>query len=147
MTQIIQPLRLLITGSRNWSREHWVHIKLAEAMERARGRQVRLVHGGCPEGVDNFAQRWYERERVFNRQLLRPEIHRADWDKGLSGGFRRNERMVRLGAWGVLGFVAPCIKPGCTRNNGQPHGSHGTSHCLKVAKAHNLHIRAWKENW
>lgn len=143
---IITPLRLLVTGSRNWTREHKVHLKLNEAVKRARGRNIILVHGGCPEGVDNFARRWYLREQVFNRQLVDMEIHRADWSKGLSAGFRRNEHMVRLGAWGVLGFVAPCTKPNCPRGPA-PHGSHGTMHCLKVAKAHKLNIHAWKENW
>lgn len=140
-------LRLLVTGSRNWSREHLVHLKLNQALGRAGNRRVRLVHGGCPQGVDNFAQRWYERERVFNNRLLDPDIYKADWNKGLSAGFRRNEQMVLDGAWGVLGFVAPCIKPRCTRDDGKPHGSHGTMHCLKVAKARGLPIKAWKENW
>lgn len=138
------PLRLLVTGSRNWSREHQVHLKLAEAVRRAENRPVVLVHGGCLEGVDNFVSRWYERERVFNRHLHQ-EIHEADWDTGLSAGFRRNEFMVKLGAWGVLGFAGPCIKPSCKRP--KPHGSHGTMHCLKVAKHYKLPIRAWKEKW
>lgn len=142
----ITPLRLLVTGSRNFRREHFVHRKLNEAVKRARGRDIILVHGDCPDGPDNFAHRWYGKERVFNRQLVDEDRVPADWSKGLSAGFRRNEVMVRRGAWGVLGFVAPCIKPNCPRGPA-PHGSHGTMHCLKVAKAHHLNIKAWKENW
>lgn len=141
----ITPLRLLVTGSQNFTKEHFVHTKLDQAVLRARGRRIILVQGACPKGPDNFAHRWYERRRVFNRNLSEEQVP-ADWHRfGLSAGFRRNEEMVRRGAWGVLGFVAPCIKPGCRREG--IHGSHGTMHCLKVAKHYNLNIRAWKENW
>lgn len=142
MTRFQMPLRLLVTGSRNWPHEHLVHIKLSEKLQEAGPRGLILVHGGCPDGVDNFAHRWFERERI-NHPRLREEVHHANWlrDRG-AAGFKRNEKMVRLGAWGVLAFVAPCIKEDCKREGA--HGSHGATHCLKVAKHYNLPIRAWK---
>ncbi|MGX9924151.1 SLOG family protein [Streptomyces sp. NPDC002248] len=144
----MSALRVIVTGSRNWSAEHIVHTKLDEAVGRAAPLPIILVQGGCSEGPDNFSHRWFLRTQVANPSAVADEeIWEADWSQGLSGGFRRNEHMVRAGAWGVLGFVAPCIKPGCTRNGGKPHGSHGTMHCLKVARHYNLPIRAWKRGW
>lgn len=140
------PLRLLLTGSREGVGEHLVFGKLSEKRQQAGSRGLILVHGDCPDGVDNSGNRWYERERMHQPPLFE-EAHPANWNKyGNSAGFRRNEVMVRMGAWGVLGLVAPCTKKDCKRKP-QPHGTHGTMHCLKVAKHYGLPIQAWKVNW
>lgn len=136
-------LRLLVTGSRNFTNSDFVESQLVVRFARAQqaGRGLLIVQGDCPNGPDRFAARWAMEQMRWGAQVDL-ESHRADWSRGPGEGFRRNERMVRLGAWGVLGFVADCVKPNCTRP--RPHGSHGTMHCLKVAKVHDLPIRVWK---
>lgn len=134
------PFRVIVTGSRNWINEDFVWTQLT-AVQWKEKRPLTVIHGGCRDGADRFAASWVLFQ-VSHGGMVRPLVFPADWSKGLSDGFRRNERMVRSGADLILGFLADCTKPGCDRP--RPHGSHGTSHCLKVAKAHRIPVRAWR---
>ena len=138
-------LRLIVTGSRTFTNKDFVWMKLTNTMARVHGlgRNLLIVHGGCPEGPDAFADEWVDFLLSTKASGIDREVHLAKWRRlGPSAGFRRNEEMVRLGAWGVLGFLDQCYKPDCTRP--KPHGSHGTSHCLKVARHYKIPIKAWK---
>lgn len=140
----MQPmLRLIVTGSQGWTNQGFVWLQLTKALRRANDadRGLLVVQGDCQRGPDRFAKQW-AMEQMRWGAAVDVEDHPADWSRGLSGGFRRSEKMVRLGAWGILGFLADCPKPDCKRP--RPHGSHGTTHCLRVAKKHGIPAKAWK---
>ena len=137
-------LRVIVTGSRTWTNWQFVWTKLDGVLEKA-DRRIVVVQGECTDGPDMYAKRWALVQEAKGYPVTL-ENHKADWSQGNGAGFRRSERMVRLGAWGVLGFVDDCRLHYCNRP--RPHGSHGTSHCLKVAKYYKIPIKAWKtKDW
>lgn len=115
-----RPLRVLVTGSRDYPEPFFVSIALnrivrPRVMER---HDVVIVHGACPKGVDRFASNW-----VRHCQLpgVTEEAHPAEWKSyGKSAGFRRNVEMVALGADVCLAFIA--------------NGSPGSTHCADAAQ-------------
>lgn len=134
-------LRLIVTGSRNWTNEDFVWGQLTKAMVAAGGRKLIVVQGEGNRGPDRFARRWAMEQMRWGTQVD-VESWEADRSNGPSGSFRRNERMVRAGAWGILGFLADCDKLDCRRP--RPHGSHGTTHCLRVARRYLVPAKVWK---
>lgn len=111
--------RLLVTGSRNLSPREAAYVTsiLAPLYVRlsARYDYVTLVHGGCPTGVDDLADRLGIVDEI--------ERYPADWDRhGKGAGIIRNSQMVKLGAHKCVAFPAK--------------NSPGTWDCLtKAAKA------------
>lgn len=90
-------MRILITGSRDWTDSAAVQ----EALSAAWGRgECTVVSGHCPTGADAIAEEWtYMQERSV-------EVHPADWERhGKAAGFRRNAEMVQLGADLCLAFI------------------------------------------
>lgn len=112
-------MRILVTGSRNWTDADAVYRALFEARMRARiGEPVVIVHGHCPTGADRFADQWAT-------QCVDPDVtverHPADWaGRGKAAGPARNQRMVDAGADVCLAFPLP--------------GSRGTWHCVQAAE-------------
>lgn len=116
-------MRILVTGSRNWTDARTLHAALDEALTQAHDlAQVVLVHGDCPTGADQMAAEY------FDRLGLRTEAHPADWRvHGRAAGPIRNAHMVSLGADLVLSF---------------PLGtSRGTWHCTLLAKRAGIPVR------
>lgn len=112
-------LRVLVTGSRNWSDRIAVFEALNDAFILSGGYLV-LVHGACPTGADAQAEAWavQMRGRGFS---VKSEPHPADWKQfKKAAGFRRNAEMVKLGADLCLAFVLD--------------DSNGASHTEKLAK-------------
>ena len=122
-------LRILVTGSRDFPLPLLVGLALAQVgrAHLADGRQVVVVHGGCPHGyrddgsrrysVDMLAQEWAE----MHSAAVRAEVYPAEWDRyGRSAGFRRNLAMVALGADLTLAFIA--------------NASKGATHCAEAAE-------------
>lgn len=100
-------MRVLVTGSRDWSDYETIRAALA-AYDIP---DAILVVGDCPTGADIIArQLWYFRQEVFA----------ADWKQyGRAAGPIRNQAMVDSGADVCLAFI---------RN-----GSKGATHCANAA--------------
>lgn len=89
-----------------------------------------MIHGACPQGADLFAAEWVHANRKLPWPGVSQERHPADWQHRGSG-LERNAEMVRRGADLCLAFIAPCRGRRC--RSGEPHGSHGATHCAGLA--------------
>lgn len=98
-------MRILVTGSRDWTDKQAIVDALARVRDRQRaagrdGTDVTLVSGACPTGADAIA------EETAERMGWRVERHPADWARhGRRAGYVRNSAMVELGADLCLAFV------------------------------------------
>lgn len=135
-------LRILITGSRNWTDRDKLEVELidyvSDVMAFKQLTSVTVVDGAAKEGADAMAHAWAAYMRY------QTERHPADWRPGgkydSRAGFKRNQKMVDLGADICFAFVMPCIKPGC--NRGKPgHDSHGTTHTIEAARAAGIEVK------
>lgn len=111
-------MRVLITGSRDWS---WLDQGIIETTlskwwrEAGYPKDVTLVSGACPTGADRMA----EVEAIKLGFAL--ELHRADWQEyGKRAGFIRNSEMVKSGADICFAFIKD--------------GSRGASHTADLAE-------------
>jgi len=105
-------VRILITGSRNWSDEDVIDGALRAAFYEF--GPATLVSGACPTGADAIA------ERIWEAHAFPVERHPADWEThGKAAGPLRNQQMVDLGADICLAFPLP--------------DSRGTKHCMGAA--------------
>lgn len=134
--------RILITGSRSWADEQAIRDALASVISEHGPENVTVVHGACPQGADEIA----DRIATAWGGGLTVERHPADWNgpAGRGAGFARNAEMVRLGADVVLAFVDPCTKPKCREP--KPHGSHGASHTADLAEKAGIPTRRYERN-
>ena len=109
-------MRILITGSREWTDREAIRRALIEAGQSAgvHPQAVTVVHGGA-RGADRIAA---ELAREFGCNV---EVHVADWDQhGKAAGHRRNAEMVAASADVCLAF---------------PMGeSRGTRGCMRLAE-------------
>lgn len=130
-------MRILITGSRDWTNRHAIEMALWRAVRWQKGQDasaVTVVHGKCRTGADALAH------QVASLAGMAVEPHPADWKQfGRRAGFARNAEMVRLGADLCLAFVRPCSDPHCPRP--RPHGSHGATGCALLAER--AGIKVW----
>lgn len=119
-------MRVLVTGSREWSNFDLLEKELGKLVDDLReGEGFCLVHGACPRGADALAASW----AAARSSWVIEEPHPADWEaNGRSAGYRRNAEMVDLDADVVLAFVTP--------------GCRGTVHCAALAQAAGLEVRA-----
>lgn len=95
-------IRILVTGSRNWSDADAIRDELANWLHFRFGEDppppVTLVHGGA-RGADRLAG------QIAREYGWTVEVHPADWERyGRSAGHRRNAEMVAAGADVVLAF-------------------------------------------
>ncbi|MGK5496362.1 DUF2493 domain-containing protein [Streptomyces sp. URMC 125] len=124
-------MRILVTGSRNWTNAGVIESRLRSIVEATVGHpsDAVLVHGGCPRGADEIA------DRYARRIGMQVECHPADWKRyGRSAGFRRNAEMVKAGADICLAFIL---------NN-----SRGASMTADLAERHGIPtVRYEHVNW
>jgi hypothetical protein len=120
-------VRVLVTGSRDWSRDETVRAAISEVHYfDAKNEAITLVSGHCPTGADVMAERWARR---FGWTV---EEHPAHWRVyGKRAGFQRNAEMVGLGADVCLAF--------------QRDGSKGTQHTIDLCRAAGIPVRYWSE--
>lgn len=83
-------MRILVTGSREWTDEELLHATLDEVT--AGHEKVTIVHGGCYRGADVMTSA-YATQRGWT-----DETHEAEWNAGRPAGPIRNKEMVALGA-------------------------------------------------
>lgn len=111
----IRP-RIIVTGSREWKDPSAARKAIADRLFDCDVESI-IVHGAA-RGADRFAHQ--EAEKLG----LLVEPHPADWSKGKSAGFQRNEEMARLGADLCIAFW-----------NGK---SNGTKHMLEMAEKYGI---------
>jgi len=94
-------MRILITGSRDWPDDLSVESAIWETMaDHGEPDETVIVHGDCPTGADSYAKRL-----ALEYPNMTNESHPADWSLGKSAGFKRNAKMVSLGADVCLAFI------------------------------------------
>lgn len=110
--------RVIVTGSRIWTKEDIVAYSLA-AVRKHFGDDTVLVHGDCPKGLDAIASRLWEGWGLVC------EPHPARWDKyGKYAGPKRNKEMAAAGADLCLAY---------------PVGeSRGTRHCMQMCSEYGI---------
>jgi hypothetical protein len=97
---MVQPFRVLATGSRTWHDIAAIERALAVILAR-HPEGVLLVHGACSRGADAIAAAYAARTPGY--QI---EAHPADWHRyGRAAGYRRNAEMIALGADGCVAFI------------------------------------------
>lgn len=121
-------LRVLVTGSRQWTDRQAVDGALLECWHEALqvgAAGITVVHGACPTGADAMAAAWAFRHGVEAEGWV------AEWASlGRAAGPLRNERMVRAGAQVCLAF---------------PLGrSSGTWDCARRAELAGIEVRVVK---
>lgn len=91
-------MRLLVTGSRNWSNVAKLEAVL-DGWKAAWGSALVIVHGHCDRGADALADYWAWKAGVPVERFP------ADWTKGRKAGPLRNQEMVDSGPNWALAFV------------------------------------------
>lgn len=131
----MNPIRILVTGSRDFTDHQQVAVALDAAAALAGvpltgDIPVTLVHGAA-RGLDTLAGHY---ARHLGWQV---QEHPADWDAfGKSAGHRRNAEMVAAGADLVIGF------PLDRRGGGSSRGTWG---CIETATSAGLPVVVnWK---
>lgn len=119
MTRVnLDPLRILVTGSRTWTQPFAV-ISILDSIyaQKHPSHKMIVVHGDCPSGADRIAKNWCLNMCVVD---VADEAHPVSWGTGRRGGPLRNAHMVNLGADVCLAFVRD--------------GSAGASGCARFAR-------------
>ena len=135
-------MRILVTGSRDWTDREMIYSDLDRLWDLASGRLV-LVHGWCPTGADHFADEW-----GTSRHGVTIERHAALWGAACwpecPPNHRRRNRLRGPGTY--------CPKAGHYRNQEmvdagadqvrayQLNGSRGTQDCIDRARAAGLTV-------
>lgn len=127
-------MRILVTGSRDWSDYGRIAFALTEAVQGAENTPV-VVHGDCPTGADAMAG------EIADLSGFHVEPHPADWSRGRRAGPERNAHMVSLGADLCLAFIGDCTSPRC--NIPGKHPSHGATGCADLAEGAGIPVRRY----
>ena len=127
------PLRVLITGSREFDERKIIAGALSQVARENPGRDLSVVHGAA-SGADTLAG---DVARSAPGRLIEEAHPVTDWkmpdgSKNWRAGFDRNQRMVDLGADICLAF----LKLGAKNN--------GTRHCMGIAGEAGIPVR---EHW
>ncbi|MFF9003710.1 DciA family protein [Streptomyces achromogenes] len=131
----LEPVRILVTGSRTWTRTRTVDDALLGAWYDAiqvygAGTAIVVVHGACPRGADSYADAWASRQ---DARYVSVEPHPADWkNHGRGAGFRRNAEMVQCGADLCLAFIKD--------------GSSGATHTADLAEQYGIPTLRFEED-
>jgi hypothetical protein len=105
-TQVGPRLRVLVTGSRTWTRARDITTAL-DALHTQHGDRLIVVHGACPRGADAIADAWCRRHGVA------VERHPAAWSTGPAAGPARNAAMVATSPDLCVAFIRD-NSPGAT---------------------------------
>lgn len=124
MAMETRPLRILVTGSRDWTDRQAVEdAVLAEWRGRGEPTEVVVFEGACPQGGADAIARGVAAQYGF---LV--ETHPARWQEhGKAAGPFRNQEMVDSGADVCLAFPGP--------------DSRGTWDCVRRAERAGVPVR------
>lgn len=139
-------MRVLVTGSRDWSDRRKVYEALDEVC-RTNGLnhepdqygntmpdpwKITVVEGGA-QGADHWADQWC----ISNN--FTSEKHPADWKQyGKRAGFVRNAEMVHSGIDLCLAFINQCTKR--EHQDQEPHGSHGATMAVALCEKEGIPV-------
>jgi len=124
-------MRILVTGSRDWSDRIIVEEEIQQFANENPGEPMVVVHGNCPTGADKMADD-YALEMYASYSGWEVERHPADWNThGRAAGPIRNAHMVHLGADICLAFPRPDSK--------------GTWDCIRKAVSAGIPVRIFPE--
>ena len=119
-------MRILITGSRDWTDYDTIHKAIGEAwLTYGRPYATVVVHGKA-KGAD------YLSGVAAKRMGFTVEEHPADWSFGKVAGYLRNKEMVDAGADVCLAFI---------KNN-----SKGATMCADLAGKAGIPVHIWRED-
>lgn len=130
-------MRVLVTGSRDWEgiyakQRIQLALDLLLAFCELIGTKLTIIHGDCPTGADQIADRWARRREPEGVELV---TYPAKWQLyGKRAGFVRNEIMVNNSQADLaLAFL---------RN-----GSSGTRHTIDLARMAGIptYVIDWEE--
>lgn len=117
-------MRVLVTGSRDWSDG----LRVWEELTAVKVRPLTVVEGACPTGADKYAYYW----TLFRDDVI-SERHPAAWDElGKRAGMVRNRWMVDLGADLCLAFIRDY--------------SVGSTNCANLAASVGIPTRIFRED-
>jgi hypothetical protein len=120
-------MRVIVTGSRQWTNEAAIRRELAKLPAGAT-----LVHGDCA-GADEIAGRLGRDEfRLMVVQMVKEPPDYAKYDRAAWKGL--NERMLESGAELVLAFHEGLHDPEQAR---------GTRHMVELARARGVEVRTF----
>lgn len=120
-------VRVLITGSRNWTNQGLIQWALTVGTRHFAAAEVTVVHGACPDGADDIA------DRLAVKMGLTIERYPADWKLfGRRAGFVRNMEMVNTRPDVCLAFI---------RNS-----SRGASMCANLAEQAGIPTHRYTED-
>ena len=118
----------LVVGSRSFTDYKLFSEKMDIAIQKTLGN-IYIITGGA-DGTDSMAER-YAKERGYYLYVIN-----ADWSRGKSAGYVRNEEMHR--------FISQHENRGCIAFwDGE---SKGTQHSFELAKKYNNQLRVVKIN-
>jgi hypothetical protein len=124
------PVRVLVTGSRDFDSVAAVRSAISAVLAYAKGRPITIIHGGC-RGADVLFAR-LALELIPDVTI---EVYFADWARlGRSAGPVRNRLMVESGAEVACAFFI----------EGWP--SRGTAGCVALAEQAGIPVRRWFQN-
>lgn len=128
-------MRVLVTGSRDWSDSNKIWSELETAYQDYFGSEkFVVVHGYCPTGADKQADAWarWAIEDEYRSVVVEP--HPADWQgpRKRGAGFARNAEMVNLGADLCLAFIKD--------------ESNGATHCATLAQKAGIKTHIFRES-
>jgi YspA, cpYpsA-related SLOG family len=113
-------MRILVTGSREWTDNMLVYTMLDGARNDTPHDQIVLVHGGA-RGVDRIAARYAD------SMDWGVETHIPSWEKyGKRAGILRNMAMVDAGADVCVAFIL--------------NESRGATHCAAYAESKGIPV-------
>lgn len=138
-------MRILVTGSRNWTDRDVIYRDLDALWDLASGRFI-LMHGWCPTGADAIADSWGQL-----RHGVLVERYAAKWSDPCRDECRPNHRRFRSDP-AELGLTTYCPAAGNYRNQEmvdrrpdqvrayQLNGSRGTQDCIDRSRAAGLPV-------
>jgi hypothetical protein len=123
-------VRIIVTGSRDFTDEDLVNEVLSDVFERFIDHDITIVHGGAV-GADALAGRWASHLKKYG---VREEVHPAEWGTyGRGAGPIRNAAMVQAGADLVVAFYR------------DGSGNRGTQNCVDHATLAHIPVEKYTQ--